>query len=271
MTGGGLFSISEFAKYSRTTRDTLLHYDRIGLLSPIARGENNYRFYSGNQLTVVNVIRAAQRLGMSLDVIKELKDRRTPELVDEILEQQIEKIDDNIESWIRARKLLMMLRKLVHTVSGIDEKEITVKHMPAEAIILGDLNDFSQNRLFFDALLSFYQDMSSNHPELDMNFPVWAIYSEEKIRQGNINEPDRFYFYNPEGFDRRPAATYAIGYTRGGYGQTGELYMRLLRYIDNNGYEICGNIYEEYPLNEACISEQNNYLIRILITVREKK
>ena len=272
MTYGGLFSISEFAKYSRTTRDTLLHYDRIGLLSPIARGENNYRYYSGNQLAVVNVIRASQQLGMSLEVIKELKNRRTPELVDEVLGQQIEKIDDNIDYWIRARKLLLMIRKLIHSVSDIDESEISIKHVPAEAIVLGELNDFSQGRSFYDALLSFYQDMRSKYPELDLNYPVWGIYSEEKIRHGNINEADRFYFYNPEGFDKRPAALYAIGYARGGYGHTEELYARLLRYIDDNGHEICGNIYEEYPLDEACISEseQNNYLIRIMITVRAK-
>jgi len=45
MPENGMFSISDFAKYSRTTRDTLLHYDRIGLLSPATRGENNYRYY----------------------------------------------------------------------------------------------------------------------------------------------------------------------------------------------------------------------------------
>jgi len=56
-----LFTVNEFADYSRTTKDTLIHYDKIGLLTPALRGENNYRYYSGGQLAVVNVIRIFAR------------------------------------------------------------------------------------------------------------------------------------------------------------------------------------------------------------------
>jgi DNA-binding transcriptional MerR regulator len=268
MLDSGLFSISEFAKYTRTTRDTLLHYDRIGLLSPIVRGENNYRYYSASQLSFVMYIHTSQRLGLTLEEIKDLKDRRTPELVEEVLKHQIEKIDENIDNWIRARKLLLAIGKQIRSVSDVDENELSIKHLHAEAIVLGDLNDFEGGKTWFDAFLSFYQDMSIKYPGLDLNYPVWAVLSEEKVRQGCFNKPDRFYFYNPEGFDRKPAGLYAVGYSRGDYGQTKDLYDRLLKYIDENGYEIYGNIYEEYPLNDACIADQTNYLIRISISVR---
>ncbi len=46
MANCGIFPVSRFAKLTRTTRDTLLYYDRIGLMSPIERGENKYRCYS---------------------------------------------------------------------------------------------------------------------------------------------------------------------------------------------------------------------------------
>jgi DNA-binding transcriptional MerR regulator len=41
MECGRLFSVSDFAKFSRTTRDTLHHYDKIGIPPPLLRGENN--------------------------------------------------------------------------------------------------------------------------------------------------------------------------------------------------------------------------------------
>jgi effector-binding domain-containing protein len=44
----------------------------------------------------------------------------------------------------------------------------------------------------------------------------------------------------------------------------------MIRYIDENGFEICGHAYEEYPLNEVAVTDNGNYLIRLLITVREK-
>ena len=270
MNENGLFSISEFARYSRMTRDTLLHYDRIGLLSPTSRGENNYRSYSASQLAVVNVIRTLQQLSMTLEEIKGLKDKRTPELTDEVLGYQIEKIDRKIDDWIRARKLLLTIRNTINSVKSINESMITVQFLPAEAIVMGDLNDYSRGREFFDTLLSFYYAMSEKYPDMDLNYSVWGKFSKERILSGDWIGADRFYFYNPEGLDRRPAALYAIGYMRGGYDQGDALFRRLIAYIDENGFEICGDAFEEYPLNEVCCVKPENYLMRVLITVREK-
>jgi DNA-binding transcriptional MerR regulator len=269
-TGKGLFSVSDFAKFSRTTKDTLLHYDRIGLLSPASRGENKYRYYSSGQLAVVNVIRTFQELGMSLSDIKDMKERRTPENIYEVLMHQIEKIDMKIEDWVRAKKLLHTFRSSIRSALEVNEEVVTVQFLPAEAIILGGLNDYSRDQKDYDALLRFYNSMSEKYPDLELNYPVWGFFTEERIKRGDWVWPDRYYFYNPEGHDKRPAALYAIGYTRGGYGQCGELYKRIFEYIDQNGFEICGGAYEEYPLNEVCVADEKKYLIRVMVTVREK-
>jgi len=270
MVGGKLFSVGDFAKFSRTTRDTLHHYDKIGLLSPQTRGENNYRYYFGGQLAIVNVIRTLQELGLSLAEIKILIDNRTPENIDEIFTHQIEKIDKKIDDWVCARKLLFTLQKSIHSVLNVDEDIITIQFLSAEAIILGDLNDYSRGRNDYDALLTFYHSMNEKYPNLDLNYPVWGFFLEDRIKRGDWHWPDRYYFYNPEGHDKRPASLYAVGYTRGGYGQCGGAYNRIIDFIERNDFEICGDAYEEYPLNEVCIYDDNNYLIRIMIAVREK-
>jgi len=265
----GFFTISDFAKFSRTTRDKLLHYDKIGLVSP-SRGENNYRYYSGEQSAIVNVIRTLQKLGMTLDEIKNISENRTPERVYELFLSQIEQIDGKIYEMIQARKLLLMLTNTIDSAMNVDEEKITVQFLPAEAIVLGDLNDYNRDRDQYYALQSFYIAISKKYPDLDLNYPVWAVYSEERVKRGDWVWPDRYYFSNPEGYDRKPAALYAIGYVRGGYGQSDELYKRIIDYIDSNGFEICGNTYEEYPLNEISVSDNKNYLMRVMITVREK-
>ena len=270
MSNSGFFTIKEFAKFTRTTKDTLLHYDRIGLLSPDSRGDNKYRYYSSSLLAVVNVIRTLQRLGMSLEEIKELKDRRTPELAEAVFERQIEKIDEKIEEWNRARKLILTFRKNINDVANVDLNAITIQFHPAEAIVLGGLNDYSRGKNPYDALLHFYHEIDEKHPEMDLNYPVWGFISKERLMQGEWTWPDRYYFNNPEGYDRKPAALYAVGYARGGYGQTGGLYRRLFDYIEFNGFQICGPAYEEYPLNEVFISDAENYLIRLMIPVHEK-
>jgi len=265
-----IFTIGEFAEFARTTRDTLVHYDKIGLLSPTIRGENNYRYYSVEHLAMFNLIRTSRTLGMSLDEIKRLRENRTPEIMDELLYAQIGKINDEIDKWVSARKLIHLFRSNIHAHVNIDETEISIKECPVEAIVLGELNDYSGGRNDYDALLSFYHDMHRKYPEMDLNYPVWAMFSEDRIKAGDWKWPDRYYFYNPDGHDKKPAALYAVGYTRGGYGQSHELYTRILDYIERSGYEICGAAYEEYPLNEICVTDDSNYLMRIMITVRKK-
>ena len=265
-----VLSIADFAKLSRTSRSTLLYYDKIGLLQPVSRHDNNYRFYYHTQIATVNLIRTCQSLGMTLDEIKQLGDGRSPEMVDELLGRQIGQIDEEIEKWVTARKLLTTLKSIVHPTLAVDENAVTVEYLPAEPIVLGGINDYGSGHSDYTAMAQFYAECASKYPNLDLNYPVWAMFSEERIKEGSWSWPDRFYFYNPDGYDRRPAAHYAVGYDRGGYGQCDALYKRVVAYIAASGYEICGPAYEEYPLNEICYKNDADYLIRLMITVRKK-
>jgi DNA-binding transcriptional MerR regulator len=268
----GLLSVNKFAKLTRTTKAAILHYDKIGLLSPVSRGEdNNYRYYRREQLASVNFIRTFQALGMPLDEIRELKQTLNPKTAEKFYTLQLEKINTKIEEWIQAKKLVLTLQKSMDSVANINEKEITVQFMPAEAITLGGLNDYSRGRDGYDVLLSFYQEMSKQYPNIDLNYTVWGILTKERVVQKDWARPDRLYFNNPDGHDRKPAALYAIGYNRSAYGLGGELYERLLKYIENNGYLICGDFYEEHPLNEICEGSADKYLMRVMVPIRKKR
>ena len=106
-------SIADFAKLSRTNRSTLLYYDKIGLLSPVSRKENSYRYYSYSQIPAVNQIRTCQALGMSLEEIKELRVKDSPEFIDNLFDRLIDQIDGEINTWINSRKLLITLQSIV--------------------------------------------------------------------------------------------------------------------------------------------------------------
>ncbi len=269
MANYGIFPISKFAKYSRINPVTLHFYDKIGLLSPITRGENRYRYYSSDQLAVANVIRNLQESGLSLAEIKEMREQCNPENVHTILTRQMRWIDEKIEELTQTRKLFAALQRSIQSVLNVDEQAITVQSLPEEPIILGAPYDYRDGKNEYDALLEFYQSVEERYLDVDFNYPAWGYFPEEYIKRRDWSMPKQFYFYNPGGRDKRPAALYAIGYARGGYGQHDTLYQRLLEYIDENGLEICGGAYEEYPLNEVSITDDENYLMRVMITVRK--
>ena len=58
-----LFKTAEFAALCGVKKDTLLHYDHIGLLKPQRVGENGYRYYSARQRPPPCLAQAEERRG----------------------------------------------------------------------------------------------------------------------------------------------------------------------------------------------------------------
>lgn len=237
------------------------------------RGKNHYRYYSSRQLALCNTIRLMLKIGLPIAEIKLLKDWRTPEAIKEILLRQIDELREKKVELDETEKLLKTFLHSVQAGMGADTDSISIRYLQAEPIMLGEPNDYSGGKTDYDALRIFYRTITEKHPKSEYNasYPVWAIFSQERVKKGDWKYPDRYYYYNPDGKDRRPAATYAIGHTHTGYGQGFELYEKMLDYIDQSGFEICGDAYEEYPINEVAVADHADYLMRLLITVREKR
>jgi DNA-binding transcriptional MerR regulator len=265
-----LLSISELAAFARVSRTALIHYDKIGLISPVKRGENNYRYYSYGQVALVNMIRTYQELGLSLKEIARISRIRTPESIMKIMRDRIHRIDHDIAALAKTQKLLLTLKDTIEDALGADEHSVQIRRMDAESILLGPPNDYSNGRHMSDALLDFYTHFSRAEDPVDLNYSVWGIYSEDRLRRHDWVWPDRFYFRMPDAPDTKPAGLYAIGYTRGNYGDSDALYRHIFAYIDENGFELCGPAYEEYLLNEISIQNPKRYLLRISVTVRQK-
>ena len=67
--------IGEFSQMMQVTIKTLRHYEQKGLLLPDEVDEwTGYRYYSIDQMQKLQSIRDLQRLGFSLDEIKDLYD-----------------------------------------------------------------------------------------------------------------------------------------------------------------------------------------------------
>jgi DNA-binding transcriptional MerR regulator len=266
----GLLSISEMASFARVTRDTLIHYDKIGLIQPVLRGENNYRYYSDKQLALVNIVRTFQSLGMSLKEIDEIARNRTPESILQAFTEQTPKIDRDIEERLKSRMLLLTLQETIASALSSDEHAIELQHQEAESIFLGPQNDYSGGRSINDALLQFYRYCRKTETDTDLNYSAWGVFAGARIERGDWRGPDRFYFNNPYGHDEKPAGLYATAYGRGNYGKSDEIYRRLTHYIKENKLTISGCAYETYPLNEISIQDPDHYLIRISIRVKQK-
>jgi len=79
-TGGGLRS-GQVADAAGVNLQTLRYYERRGLLAEPDRSPGGHRLYPPEAVTVLRVIKAAQRLGFTLEEISDLLEagRRNPD------------------------------------------------------------------------------------------------------------------------------------------------------------------------------------------------
>ncbi|RKN41494.1 MerR family transcriptional regulator [Micromonospora endolithica] len=64
----------QVAQAAGVNRQTLRYYERRGLLAAPARSPGGHRLYPAETVTVLRVIKAAQRLGFRLDEVADLLD-----------------------------------------------------------------------------------------------------------------------------------------------------------------------------------------------------
>ena len=94
--------IGELAKQTNLAVGTLRYYSDMGLLQPVQRGDNGYRYYSQNASKQVEFIKKAQAIGFSLEEIKTILDVRDRgekpcSLVQGLLDNKIEQLEIQIK------------------------------------------------------------------------------------------------------------------------------------------------------------------------------
>ena len=75
----------EFARIMRITKETLFHYDEIGLFQPELTQPNGYRYYSIYQTEILDTILLLKDIGMPLKEIKKQLVNRAPAKVQSAL------------------------------------------------------------------------------------------------------------------------------------------------------------------------------------------
>ena len=76
-----MFKSGEFARLCHTTKETLRHYERMGVLSPAVRASNGYRLYSLMQIADFSLVSALRGAGLTLAEVRDfLGDPGSPRL-----------------------------------------------------------------------------------------------------------------------------------------------------------------------------------------------
>lgn len=274
-------SISDFARLSGVSRQTLIYYDKIGLFSPdTVDSLNGYRYYSYRQLDVISVIYALKEIGTPLKEIKVYLDERTPERMVTLFKERKAKIDEEIRSLRYISKMMESRIRMTENSYAIDTTTVELHYLPPRQLLVsGDVSMVQDEDAMWETLLEFYEQC--NLYNISYVYPLGDIVSLENLLLEEWHYPDRYFAVIEEPISLepvetlktqpqitlRPAGLYITGYIRGDYDAVDKLYERLYQYTKSNHLEITGNGYRESILDEVAVRSTKDYLFRVDVGV----
>ena len=105
---GERFTVGALARQFGLSRSTLLHYDTIGLLRPVARSPSNYRLYDQQDRQRLEAICRYRRAGLSLEQVGALLDSKRGGAT-AALRTRLESIGEEIDRLREQQRIVVQL------------------------------------------------------------------------------------------------------------------------------------------------------------------
>ena len=265
------FTTGEFAALCGVTRHTLFHYDALGIFSPAVRGENGYRYYTAAQLDVFQVISVLRELGIPLDEIRSYLDRRSPEALAGLLEEEDARLGEKIRRLKKLRDLVRGRAALIRRAAGADLEAVAVEELPRRRLVLTPAPPLFNERTTAESLgrhLGYCRDHGILSP-----YSVGAVFSRPVLeREGYAAACTHFYTQvdrPPRGAETQavPGGRYLTACHTGGYDTAVEAYRRLLDRAAAAGLTLGERFYEDVLLDELSAAGCEHYVLKISIQV----
>ncbi|SDC23320.1 DNA-binding transcriptional regulator, MerR family [Pelagirhabdus alkalitolerans] len=267
-----LLSTGGFAKLMGIKKDTLLHYDKIGIFQPEIRKNNGYRYYSIFQSEAFSVILTLKELNMSLKAIKDFTEHRTPQNLTELLNSREKDIDQKIEILQTMKYVIQEKRKTTEQgirTSNFDKVSIE-KRASIPLLITKTNRGIEDEKAYVDAVSKHYDTLKNN--QLPLPIVHGMIMNKCYVEKGNYSTYDSFYtrvqskeqanFILEEG-------NYLTCIHKGHYEKLSMVYQRLLEYAEKHLIVIDDFFVEEYLIDELSVSDVDQHLCKVSIRVLE--
>ena len=237
-----MYRIGHFSKINRVSIKTLRYYDETGLLKPaFVDEENNYRYYTTEQLMDVQKIISLRQIGFSINEIKKILDGENMEGIFE--QRKMELMYDIVESKTQLQKINTYLNQLKGGL--FMEYQVAIKELP-EVIVYSKKINVKNYDEFFDVIPKIGEEIKKANPDLKTLIPEYCfhIYSSGEYKEEDIDlefcEAVTEFGKNSGDivFKKVPTVKEAATvFHKGPYSSLGQTYAFLFKWIEDNGYK----------------------------------
>lgn len=264
-----LLTIGEMARLCRTTKDTLYFYEKRGYLKPYFIDDNGYRYYDRNNFYSMDMLLSLREAGSTVEEIGEYLQTPSPE---NYLSHMQKKKND-------IRKKIYDLMTLEGRISegisltqeGLFRKpgEIFIEQMPKQFLVCKYCTDHDNPKISGECFMSVLQAVKNYYVPYD--FHLSAFISQERFASGNYN-PDYYYAASPiemsgEDVIVRSEGKFVSLVHAGPYNDALQHYPKMVQYIEEHGFRIIGNTYEQTLIGWLNSTEVSQYRTKLSIHI----
>ena len=268
---GTLYKIGMFAAMNHVTVKTLRFYEKQGLLMPaVINQENGYRYYTLSQMAVLHQITALKMAGFTLEEIARIHSGANEEAVLRKKKSElIAKIAD------LTQRIAVVDGYLSKKKTGLSHP-VLIKTIPETTVVAMRVRLESYDSLF-DVMPEMGALMEKAGCECALPEYCFTGYLEPGYKDEDILVEICEAVTGAKGeigglyFRTLPEIQAACMFHRGSYGTLPESYETVLKYIEENGYEIAGAIRESYIDGVWNQEEESGWLTEIQVPVRKRE
>lgn len=260
-------STGEFANLCKVNKQTILYYEKIGLLSPDHVNEKGYRYYSFRQVELFSMIDLLKDLGMSLEKIKEYINHKSPDAFLDLMHDQ-KKVIEEQKQQLRIKESIVNERiKLIEHAQLTDFSEIVVVDIPEKVMYMSrNIKDVSDEE-YVEVLSDFINDLDLSR--LDNGRQVGGLTKRKEL----LNEEftNYTYFYMEQDHEpksnvmRTQPGKHVIGYHVGLEDYIDETYHRIFQEIERQNLTLGDYSLEEYIYDLVVKDHERQYVTKIIV------
>ena len=264
------YKIGMFAAMNHVTVKTLRFYEEQGLLLPaLIHPETGYRYYTLSQMAVLHQITALKLAGFTLEEIARINSganeeavllKKKAELLERIAEltRQIAVVD----GYLSKKKIGLSAPVLIKTIPETTVACMRIRLESYDCLFdrMPEMGALMEEAGCICALpeYCFTNYLEPGYKDEDILVEICESVVEAKKEIGDLR------------FKTLPEIQAACIFHKGSYRTFSESYETVLRYIEENGYEIAGQIRESYIDGVWNKEDESQWLSEIQVPVRRK-
>ena len=247
-----MLKIGDFSKLSRVSIRMLRHYDDIGLLKPAETDAfTGYRYYREDQLLVIGRITALKDMGFALaDIVRIL----------EIYDDR-----EKLDAFLSARE-----EELSQLSKETEYRDVTIRTIPERyaATVQMVVPRYEDEGMLWGMMAESKTPLIPAEPCLAAAAFLDKEYKEENVEimvsmtvKGTYEDTEHVKFRT------LPAIKVASCVIKGSYAQMGEATAAVASWINENGYQVNGPMFNIYHVSPNETQNPDEYVTELCFPI----